>query len=144
MPKKNFTGIPFRYPVCQHSDCPQAATCLHQIVYPRLLSFETYLMLLNPQKCTKDGKCEFYRNSAPVKYARGFTNFQKKMYPGQYAEFMRILIRTFSRNCYYERRRGATALSPKEQGIVLAALHKVGIAENYEFDQYEERINWLD
>ena len=144
MPKKIYTGIPFKYPVCQHSDCPQAATCLHQIVYPKLLENNDYLNLVNPQKCSKDGQCQFYRDSKPVKYARGFTNFQRRMYPGQYDEFCRILIRTFSRNSYYERRRGDTALSPKEQKIVLAALHKVGVTEDWDFDQYEEYINWYD
>ena len=144
MPKKNFKGIPYRYSVCQYSDCPQAATCLHQIVYPQLLEKEDYLLLINPQRCTKDGQCKFYRDSKPVKYALGFKNFQRRMYPGQYYEFMRILVAEFSRNCYYERRRGATALSPKEQKIVLDALHKVGIKEDYAFDQYEERINWYD
>lgn len=144
MPKKIYTGIPFKYPVCQHADCPQAATCLHQLVYPQLLKYETYLQIINPQMCKKDGHCEFYRDSKPVKYARGFTNFQRRMYPGQYNDFCRILIRTFSRNSYYERRRGDTLLSPKEQEIVLAALHKAGIAEDYAFDQYEEHISWYD
>ena len=144
MPKKNFKGIPYNFPVCQHSDCPQAATCLHQIIYPQMLEKEDYLHLINPRKCTKDGKCKFYRDSKPVRYARGFTNFQKRMYPGQYRMFMWILIGEFSRNCYYERRRGDTLLSPKEQKIVLAALHKAGITEDYEFDQYEEHINWYD
>lgn len=144
MPKKNFKGIPYRYSVCQYSDCPQATTCLHQIVYPQLLEKEDYLLLINPQRCTKDGQYKFYRDSKPVKYALGFKNFQRRMYPGQYYEFMRILVAEFSRNCYYERRRGATALSPKEQKIVLDALHKVGIKEDYAFDQYEERINWYD
>ena len=144
MPKKIYTGIPFQYPVCLHSDCPQAATCLHQIVYPTLLKSQTYLKLVNPQMCTKDEQCQFYRDSKPVQYARGFTNFQKRMYPEQYDRFMRILIATFSRNSYYERRRGDTLLSPKEQEIVLAALHKVGVTEDMKFDQYEEYINWLD
>ena len=141
MPKKIHLGIPFQYPVCQHSDCPQAATCLHQIVYPKLLKSQTHLRLINPQMCTKDRQCQFYRDSQPVKYARGFTNFQKKMYPGQYDKFMRLLIATFSRNSYYERRRGDTLLSPIEQKTVLAALRKVGITENFDFDQYEEHIN---
>lgn len=144
MPKKIYTGIPFQYPVCLHADCPRAATCLHQIVYPKLMKSDTILKLVNPQMCAKDGQCQFYRDSKPVKYARGFTNFQSRMYPGQYYKFMRILIATFSRNSYYERRRGDTLLSPKEQEIVLEALHRVGITEDFPFDQYEEFTNWFD
>ena len=144
MPKKIHTDIPYYFAVCLHADCPQAATCLRQLSYPKRLETENKLTLANPLRCTKDGKCKFYRDSKPVRYARGFTNFQKRMYPGQYRQFMWILIGTFSRNCYYERRRGDTLLSPKEQKIVLNALHKVGIAEDYEFDSYEEHVNWYD
>ena len=77
-------------------------------------------------------------------YARGFTNFQKRMFPDQYLKFMNMLIATFGRNAYFERRRGETALSPKEQAIVLKALKKVGVTEEMEFDKYEENLNWND
>jgi hypothetical protein len=121
-----------------------AATCLHQIAYPLLLKSETYLRLINPKKCSKDRKCPFYRDSKPVTYAFGFTNFQKKMFPGQYQTFMCTLIGKFGRNAYFERRRGDSPLSPKEQEIVLAALQKAGIKEKIPFDKYEDIINWYD
>ena len=143
MPKKTYTSAPSDYPVCVHSDCPQAATCLHRLAYSEKKE-STYLRLINPRLCKTDGKCKFYRDSTPVAYARGFINFQKKMYPGQYQTFMTILIGKFSRTGYYERRRGATALSPKEQDIVLDALRRVGVEEKLEFDKYEENINWND
>lgn len=66
------------------------------------------------------------------------------MYPGQYQTFMSLLMREFSRNPYFERRRGETALSPKEQHIVLQALRKAGVTEDLKFDAYEENINWYD
>lgn len=77
-------------------------------------------------------------------YARGFTNFQKRMFPDQYLKFMNQLIATFGRNAYFERRRGETALSPKEQAIVLKSLKKVGVTEELKFDKYEENLNWKD
>lgn len=144
MPKRTYTSLPTDYPVCKHADCQMAATCLHQQAYPTLLGSETYLRLINPRQCSKDGKCKFYRDSKPVTYARGFTNFQKKMFPGQYQTFMTTLIGKFGRNAYFERRRGETALSPKEQEIVLAALRKAGITEEIKFDAYEENVNWYD
>lgn len=57
---------------------------------------------------------------------------------------MSLLVREFSRNPYFERRRGETALSPKEQHIVLQALRKAGVTEDLKFDAYEENVNWYD
>lgn len=151
MPKKQYTSLPSDYPVCQHSDCKMAGTCLHQLAYDQLRQTETYLRLLNPGKCGstcsptgEEIPCEYYRDNKPVIYARGFTNFQKRMFPDQYQNFMNLLIGKFSRNPYFERRRGETALPPKEQEIVLNALKQVGVTEEMKFDSYEENINWYD
>lgn len=57
---------------------------------------------------------------------------------------MHKLIGKFSRNGYFERRRGESALSPKEQETVLAALKEVGVTEEMKFDSYESHINWYD
>ena len=136
--------MPADYTVCQHEDCPMAATCLHQIAYAKLQESETYLWLINPRKCTKSDNCAFYRDAKPVMYARGFTGFQKRMFPGQYQTFMRTLIMEFGRSNYFELRSGRLPLSPKEQEIVLAALHKAGITEDLPFDHYEEQVNYCD
>lgn len=37
MPKKEYTSLPKDYPVCEHSSCPKAATCLHQTAYSMML-----------------------------------------------------------------------------------------------------------
>lgn len=81
MPKKLYKSIPKNYPVCQHSDCPMAVTCLHQLPYTALLENEEYLHLINPKKCSKDETCKYYRGNQPVMYARGCTNFQKRKFP---------------------------------------------------------------
>lgn len=144
MAKKTYTSRPSHYTVCEHSDCQCAAICLHQLAYTELLKTETILHLLNPTQCVKDETCKFYCNNTPVTYARGFTNFQKKMFPDQYQTFMYKLIGKFSRNGYFERRRGDSALSSKEQEIVLAALKEAGISEEMKLDSYESHINWYN
>lgn len=144
MPKKTYTTMPVNYPVCLHSDCPLAGTCLHGMAYASLLEHETYLRLINPRQCSATADCQFYRNNQPVTYARGFTNFQRQMYPAQYQQFSVLLISHFGRNAFYERRRGATALSPKEQAVVLDVLREVGITQPFQFDHYEDHINWYD
>ena len=144
MPRKTYTTLPADYPACLHQDCPMAAECLHQVAFQTLQESQTYLSLINPRKATKSEECKLYRNAKPVMFARGFTGFQKKMFTEQYQIFMRTLIGEFGRNQYFAYRRGELILSPKIQEIVLAALHKAGIAEDYPFDHYEEMINYCD
>ncbi len=144
MPKKEYTSLPKDYPVCEHSSCPMAATCLHQTAYSALMEQEEYLQLINPSRCSKNESCIYYRDSKPVTYARGFTNFQKRMFPDQYSRFMSICINHWSRNPYFERRRGERSLPPDEQVFILNALKTVGVAEDMKFDSYEENINWYD
>lgn len=144
MPKRLYTSTPPDYPVCMHRDCPMAATCLHQISYEELLKCNNYLQLINPLQCTKSNSCTFYRNNKPIVYARGFEKMQKRMFPDQYYQFKNICIKRWSRNPYYERRRGDSPLSPSEQAFVMDVLRKVGITEDLKFDHYEESLNWND
>lgn len=142
MPKKEYTSLPKDYPVCEHSSCPLAATCLHQTAYSTLMEHSEYLRLINPSRCSKNESCIYYRDSKPVTYARGFTNFQKRMYPQQYDQFMTTLILHFGRNQYFKRRRGDILLPPEEQEVIRLILEKVGADSKMDFDKYEEHINW--
>lgn len=144
MPRKIYTTLPSDYTVCLHADCPMAATCLHQIAFSALQKSERFLKLINPSECTKNSTCQHHRDSKPVKFAYGFTGFQKRMFPAQYKTFMNSLIMEFGRNEYFAYRRGETPLSPEYQETVIAALRKVGITEDFPFDRYEEHINYCD
>ena len=145
MPKKEYTSLPKDYPLCEHSSCPMAATCLHQVAYSMMMEQNAeYLRLINPARCSKDEACTYYRDKKPVIFARGFTNFQKRMFPDQYSRFMSICIKHWSRNPYFVRRRGDRYLPPDEQVFILNALKKVGVTEDMKFDSYEENINWYD
>lgn len=142
MPKIEYTSLPINYPVCEHSSCPMAATCLHQVAYSTLMEHEEYLQLINPTRCCKNEACTYYRDKKPVIFARGFTNFQKRMYPQQYDQFMITLILHFGRNQYFKRRRGDILLPPEEQEVIRLMLEKVGADSKMDFDKYEEHINW--
>ena len=65
MPKKFYTSIPTNYPVCEHSDCPMAVTCLHQIVYATMLKNKEYIHLITPNRCSKNETCSYYRDNKP-------------------------------------------------------------------------------
>ena len=143
MPKKEHTSLPTNYPVCEHNSCPMAATCLHHIAYSILMEQNAeFLRLINPTRCSKDEACAYYRDKKPVIFARGFTNFPKRMYPQQYDQFMTTLILHFGRNQYFKRRRGDILLLPEEQEVIRLMLKKVGADSKMDFDKYEEHINW--
>ena len=142
MTKNNKQTTPHDYPVCELQDCPMATTCLRQFAYTTLIENEVYLRLINPTKCSKDEACKYYRDKKPVVFARGFTNFQKQMFPQQYDKFMTALVSHFGRNQYYKRRRGAILIPPEEQKVIRRVLEKVGADPKMDFDNYEEQINW--
>ena len=120
-----------------------AATCLRHIAYTMMMEQkEEYLRLINPSRCSKDESCIYYRDKKPVIFARGFTNFQKHMFPQQYDQFMTTLCFHFGRNQYFKRRRGDIHISPEEQEVIRQMLEKVGADSKMEFDNYEEHINW--
>ena len=101
-----------------------------------------FVYLLKPTLGTKNKNCPYYRDSTPVKFARGFTNMQKQMLPGQYERFRLRLIGHFGRNPYFERRRGNRLLTPEEQDIILQVLKDIGITKELAFDAYEEKLYW--
>ena len=120
-----------------------AATCLRHIAYTMMMEQkEEYLRLINPSRCSKDESCIYYRDKKPVIFARGFTNFQKHMFPQQYDQFMTTLCFHFGRNQYFKRRRGDIHISPEEQEVIRQMLEKVGADSKIEFYNYEEHINW--
>lgn len=65
MLKKDFTSTPATYLVCIHSDCPLAATCLHQMAYIEKVKTDECLHLINPTLCAKDASCKYHRDCKP-------------------------------------------------------------------------------
>lgn len=135
-------NIPTNYAVCLHSDCPLAGECLRYMAFESLTQSDDLLTLVNPSHCSKDESCKYFRSNAEVRLARGFTNFQKKMYPEQYQRFMMLLIGAFGRNPYYDRRRGERLMPPNEQALVLNALRQVEVSANLDFDDYVMGYDW--
>ena len=139
---KIYKDIPSCYPLCLHADCPMAESCLRQLAYRRHAELGTFLRLINPSMCSKQADCPHYVSNQPVRFARGFVNFQKRMYPEQYDKSMLLLILHFGRSQYFKRRRGDIALPPEEQEAIQIALKKAGVTQKMEFDEYIDAINW--
>lgn len=144
MHKKIHTTAPAHYPVCMHKDCPMAGKCLRQIAYSVLIENQESLNLINPDRCSKNSACRHFRDSTPTRYAKGFKNFQKRMTMEQYAKFVTLMKQEFGHNPYYYRRNGTTLITPQEQHVIHSALHDVGIAEDWDFDQYVNSCRWSD
>lgn len=135
-------AIPHGYEACLSSNCSQREHCLRAWVWNhRDKSVQRYVVL-NPDLTTPDGHCPFYCDDQPQRYALGFTNFQRRLYPDQYQQFMSACIARFGRNPYFMRRRGDTPISPSEQAYIRGVLKQVGAPEDLDFDGFEERINW--
>lgn len=143
MDKNLHDTIPAGYPACIQHACPMAERCLHQMAYERREEMELYMRLLNPARCTASQSCPHYADSRPMRFAKGFTGFQKKMYPQQYDRFMTTLCLHFGRNQYYKRRRGEILLTSEEQEIIREQLRRVGADDSMEFDCYVDKVNWL-
>lgn len=137
--------IPYYFGVCLHSQCPQADGCMRQRAYRTQLEQGWHVVrLLNPQRCAPGNECPYFRSTEPVRYARGFTGMQRKMYHEQYLTFMNLLQGHFGRCLYFDRRRGHIPLPPQEQQLVLEAARRAGVEGPLEFDQYEMGMYWKD
>lgn len=142
MPKTLFKEVPKNYALCLRDDCACAKTCLHRLAYESQRTKSSHLWVINPGCCVPNTSCPYYRDSAPVIFARGFQGMQERMLPAQYRKFRELLLNHFSMNVFYERRRGDFALTPEEQELVLQTLRQVGVTEDLPFDRYEESIRW--
>ena len=139
----DYTQVPHNFALCLHAECPMAGSCLRRMVWNAIPKSEEQLTVLNPSCITPGEQCKWYRSAQKEVYARGFRGMQAQMLPAQYAQFSGKLMCYFSRNCYYERRRGDRLCSPKEMAYIREVLAEIGLPA-LEFDAYEERFNFSD
>lgn len=139
----DYTQVPHHFALCLHVQCPMAGSCLRRMVWSVVPDSEEQLMVLNPSCITPGEQCKCYRPALKEVYARGFRGMQAQMLPAQYAKFSGKLMEYFSRNSYYERRRGERLCSPKEIGYIREVLAEIGLPA-LEFDAYEEKFNFND
>lgn len=139
----DYNQVPHNFALCLHAECPMADTCLHRMVWSAVPDSEEHLTVLNPSCAVPGAGCRYYRSAQKEVYARGFRGMQAQMLPAQYAQFSGKLMQCFSRNSYFERRRGDRLCSPKEMAYIREVLAEIGLPA-LEFDAYEERYNFCD
>lgn len=135
--------IPTYYALCIRNECQRAQVCLHQIAYELVKDKDEYLKIINRNRCTCDDTCPYFADSKPVKFAKGFSQMQTKMFPAQYSTFMNTLRDLWGRTPYFERHRGVRLLPPDEQQVIRDLLKKIGVTEELAFDGYEKQTNWI-
>lgn len=147
----NFNEVPQQFHLCTNADCPWHTTCLRQIAMRLVPDSVQGISIINPNltahpEATPQGNsaCPFYRENRTVTYARGFIGMERRMTVEQFRRFRAECLSIYTRNPFYERRKGVLALSPSEQATLCRIFHRIGFSGDIRFDQTEERIDWDD
>ena len=135
--------IPKTFSLCIHAQCPMADRCLRRVAWDTLAESEECVTIISPLRALQGEGCRYFRSAQRVTYARGFRGMQSQMLPAQYMAFSQRLISHFSRNSYYERRRGDRLCSPADMAFIREVLSSIGLS-HLEFDAYEEHYNFVD
>ena len=135
--------VPKTFALCIHEQCPLAERCLRRMAWSAVVDGEELFTIISPSYAVPGEECRYFRSAERVVYARGFRGMQAHMLPGQYVAFSQRLISHFSRNSYYERRRGERLCSPKDMVYIREVLAELGLA-HLEFDAYEEHCNFTN
>lgn len=141
--ERNFSDVPYNYPLCLNRQCPKAATCLRQLVEQETPDSVEFWMIISPKhQATLEGDCPYYRPNTKVRYAKGFMNILENLPQKQVQHATSLLINRFSQRTYYRIRKGERLLSPSEQQDVLSIFKKCGVTKMQGFDAYAEYYEW--
>ena len=128
--------------------CPRCATCLHALA-ARLLTESgetqpTVIQSVNPNHAQHPPKdCKHYRDSTPVRFARGMSRLFDDVPMRQGKPLRRKVMACFSCERYFYYSRGGDRLiTPKEQEGIARVFRETGISEAPKFDNYEDGILW--
>lgn len=145
------TDIPKDYIYCTATDgaCPRAPHCLRAIAYRQLTATEAPaklgpIRIVHPACVARaaDG-CDYYRDSTPVRFARGMTNMFEDL-PLKQARIVRRKVMTcFSCESYfYLSRKGERLITPAEQKAIRSSFRSAGVETAPQYDGYEEGVVW--
>lgn len=144
-------NIPKDYIYCPAVDgvCPRAPQCLRAIAYRQLTATETPtkpgpIRIVHPACVANatDG-CEYYRDSTPVRFARGMTKLFDEIPHRLEADIRRRIMSCFScRSYYFQSRKGERLITPKEQQDIANVFRRAGMKAEPEFDDYVEETYW--
>ncbi|NDV64873.1 DUF6078 family protein [Bacteroides sp. 224] len=142
-PEINYSQAPHNYTICLKRECPQASTCLRQLMEQSVPADIYCWAIISPKYLASlEGTCPYYRSSTKVRYAKGFIKLLEALPHKQMQIAISHLIGHFSRRTYYRIRKGERLLSPTEQQKVMNILKNCGVTEPKEFDAYVYDYEW--
>lgn len=141
--KINFSQVPYNYLMCLNRECPQARTCLRQLIEQSIPADVQRWTIVSPKHLAAlKGACPHYRSASKVRFAKGFITLLENLPHKQMQTAISHLINHFGQRTYYRFRKGERLLSPPEQVKVLSILKKCGVTHPQEFDAYTEEYDW--
>ncbi len=136
--------MPATFGMCNVKECPQAESCLRQIVYPEVAKKKApFLKMLNPECLTtpKD-TCKYYLKNEKVRRAFGFITTLKAIPSGKVDSFRSLLIARMGRKRYYQARKGEVMLTEAEVQLIVNQANQHGVKLEEYFDCYKNVLLW--
>ena len=144
-------NIPKDYIYCTADSgaCPRAGHCLRAIAYLLTTTAEpanspATIRIVHPARIASAAdRCDYYRDSTPVRFARGMTTLFEDIPLKQARIVRRKVMACFSCESYfYLSRKGKRLITPNEQKAIEKAFQSSGVASVPRYDGYEEGVDW--
>ncbi len=135
--------MPAMFGMCSQTECPHAATCLRQVVYPHASAKRMFLNVLNPNwlKAQK-GKYKCYLKSQKERHAFGFIRTINAIPSGKAGGFRSSLMSHMGRKRYYQARKGEVMLTEAEKQLIVKLANKYGVTLDEYFDKHKYVLVW--
>ena len=136
--------MPATFGMCNVKECPQAETCLHQIVYPAVAKKKApFLSMLNPEwLATQKGTCKYYLKNEKVRRAFGFITTLNAIPNGKVDSFRSSIMYRMGRKRYYQTRKGEVMLTEAEVQLIIKQANRMGVKLEEYFDRYKYVLLW--
>ena len=136
--------MPSTFGMCNVKKCPQAASCLRQVVYPAVAQKKApFLSMLNPEWLeAQNGACKYYLKNEKVRRAFGFITTIKAIPSGKVGSFRASVISRMGRKRYYQTRKGEVMLTEAEAQLIVKLANRLGIELEEYFDRYKYVLLW--
>ena len=146
-----YQDLPNNYLHCLAGNeaCPRKSACLRAIAARMLeesgAASPVEIHALNPNIARNAGEegCPFYRDSTPVKFARGMSRLFDDVPAGKLALMRRKVIECFpSRNYFFISKRGDRLITPEEQQAVERVFKKHVPGIEPRFNEFIKSVRW--
>lgn len=127
--------------LCSGSGCKVADLCHRAMGYKTITKEDRYLRVVNPLVITNDKDCPMFSGKKKVRYGCGFMNMERNLPRAVFESMKSELLARYTKNPYYEMRKGTRLISPDVQQFFAELFEAQGI-EPYPFDSYVEKEEW--